>query len=116
MLKKLEIFDNILRVVMIFSLGCMVYMKASLFGNRKSLDRLNSMIASLEYEEEFLRLELNLLTNPKRLEGLYAQLRDKYFAESEVLNYRQIKDLSNLYPYFYSKKENYRPDRTLANR
>ncbi|MDR2760443.1 MAG: hypothetical protein LBB09_01175 [Rickettsiales bacterium] len=114
--RKLEIFNNLLRVIMIFSLGCMVCMKIFLFKNRKDFDRLNSMISNLEYEEEFLRLELSLLTNPKRLEGLYAQLKEKYFAESEALNYRQIKDLSTLYPYFYSKKEGYRLDRTLANR
>jgi hypothetical protein len=82
----------------------MVLTKVFLYNDRKNADKLDFMISSLEKEDKLLELELNLLTNPKRLEELYFKLHNKYFADSVELNYNQIKDLNNLYPYFYSRK------------
>jgi cell division protein FtsL len=114
--KKLEVFNNFLQLLLIFSAISVVCMKVFLFNNRKSVNGLDYMIANMQREEQFLKLELNLLTNPRRLEELYNQLQDKHFADSETLDYRQIKDLNNLYPYFYSKKETLKLDKIVARR
>jgi hypothetical protein len=112
-LRRVEIFTNLVVVV---SLGFMIFTKISLLNNRETIDRLDFMILSLKQEERLLELELNLLTDPRRLEGLYEQLQNKYFVENSVLNYHQLKDLNNLYPYFYSKKETLNTRRMLAKR
>jgi hypothetical protein len=82
----------------------MILTKVFLYNGRKNIDKLDFMISSLGKEDKLLELELNLLTNPKRLEELYSELHDKYFTESIELNYNQIKDLNSLYPYFYSRR------------
>jgi hypothetical protein len=115
-IKKLEIFDNFLQLLLIFSIVSAVYMKIFLFNSRKSSDKLDFMLVNLQQEEQFLELELNLLTNPKRLEELYSQLQNEYFADTNVLNYRQIKDLNNLYPYFYSRKETFNNGKIVAKK